>query len=148
MKLKIFILLFITGALVTALAGCKKNAPNQWLLDNTTLIGYNPVIASFTTVPASTTATAGSTIKLDLRYWSQDVIDKVNLNATVGTNAKQTISTTPYQKAYSNVSRTDSLLLQYQVPAGTAPGTTIVVEAQVVNKNTLTISSTLNLKVQ
>lgn len=149
MKFKIYKLLFITGVVAAALSGCKKPDPNQWLEDNTTVIGYNPVIATFTTVPANTTtAAAGSTVKLDLRYWSDSPIDKVNLNATVGTAAKQTITTTAYQKAYSTVSRTDSLLMQYQVPAGTATGTTIVVEAQVINKNTLTVASTISLKVQ
>lgn len=150
MKFNIFKLLFITGTVVAALSSCKKPDPNQWLKDNTTVIGYNPVIASFTTVPSgTTTAAAGSTVKLDLRYWSDGPIDKVNLNATVGTGGtKQTISTTPYQKAYSAVSRTDSLIMQYQVPAGTASGTAIVVEAQVVNKNALTVSSTISLKVQ
>jgi hypothetical protein len=152
MKIKLYKLLLASGVIAAVIAGCKKDDPNQFLKDNVTVVGYNPVIASFTTVPASTTATttvaAGATVKLDLRYWSDDAIDKVNLNATIGTAAKTTISTTPYQKAYSSVSRTDSLNLQYQVPAGTASGTTIVVEAQVINKNTLTAASTVNLKVQ
>lgn len=152
MKFKIYKLLFVSIAFAVAIASCKKPDPNQFLKDNVTVVGYNPLIASFkivpVTVPATTTAAAGSTVKLDLRYWSDDPIDKVNLNATVGAAAKQTISTTPYQRAYSAVSRTDSLNLTYQVPAGTATGTTIVVEAQVVNKNTLTATSTINLKVQ
>lgn len=149
MKFKIYQLLFIPAILAVIAAGCKKDDPNQFLKDNVTVVGYNPVIASFTTSPAGTaTAAAGSTVKLDLRYWSDDPIDKINLNATVGTAAKQTISTSADQKAYSTVSKTDSLNLQYQVPAGTAVGTTIIVEAQIVNKNTLTATSTISLKVQ
>ena len=149
MKIKIYKLLLVTGMLaIAAIAGCKKDDPNQFLKDNVTVIGYNPVIASFTTVPTTTTVAAGGTVKLDLRYWSDDAIDKVNLNATIGAAAKSTVLTTPYQKAYSTVSRTDSLNMQYTVPAGTGSGTTIVIEAQVVNKNTLTAASTISLKVQ
>ncbi|WP_242457742.1 hypothetical protein [Pedobacter sp. BS3] len=36
----------------------------------------------------------------------------------------------------------------YQVPSGLSSGTTITMEAQVVNKNTLSKSATLALKVQ
>lgn len=149
MKFKIYQLLFIPVIVAVIAMGCKKVAPNQFLKDNVTIVGYNPVIASFTTTPAgTTTAVAGSTVKLDLRYWSDDPIDKINLNATVGSGGKANVSSTGYQKAYSTVSRTDSLNLQYQVPAGTAVGTIITVEAQVVNKNSLTATSTINLKVQ
>jgi hypothetical protein len=70
------------------------------------------------------------------------------LRSTVGTGAQQTVSTTAYQKAYSQVSKTDSLLLPYPVPAGLAVGTAIVMEVEVVNKNTLTKKTTLSLKVQ
>lgn len=149
MKKKIFtyIGLLLTGSLF--LTACKKNAPDQWLKDNITIVGKVPVIASFTVKPPQTTnVTSGSTLTLDLRYWSDDPIDKVNLRSTVGTTAQQTISTTPYQKAYSTVSRTDSLLLSYAVPSGLAVGTAIAMEVEVVNKNALTKKLVLNLKVQ
>jgi len=138
--------LFAIAALFSA---CKKNAPDQWLKDNITIIGKVPVIAGFTVKPPQTTNVAsGSTVTLDLRYWSDDPIDKINLRSTVGTTAQQMVSTTAYQKAYSMVSRTDSLLLPYTVPLGLAVGTTIVVEVEVVNKNTLTKKLPLSLKVQ
>jgi hypothetical protein len=146
MKFNILKSLFVAGAITACFISCKKNDPDEWLKDNVTVVGKNPVIASFT-IPAGQTATAGSTVKLDLRYWSEDAIDKINLNATIA-GTKTTVSTTPYQKAYSSVTRTDSLILQYPIPAGTASGTTITMEAQVVNKNSLTATSTVALKVQ
>jgi hypothetical protein len=93
--------------------------------------------------------TSGTPVPLDLRYWSDDPIDKINLRATVGTGAQQLVSTTAYQKAYSSVSRTDSLILSYPVPAGLATGTAIVLEVEVVNKNTLSKKGSLiTLKVK
>lgn len=142
---------YIVGLLTVGmlLSACKKDAPDQWLKDNITIIGKVPVVAGFTVKPPQTTNVgAGSTVILDLRYWSDDPIDKVNLRATVGSTPQQTVSTTAYQKAYSQVSRTDSLLLSYPVPTGLAVGTAIVMEVEVVNKNTLTKKSTLSLKVQ
>lgn len=138
--------LFMLAALFSA---CKKNAPDQFLKDNITIIGKVPVIATFTVVPPQTTnVVAGSPVKLDLRYWSDDEINLINLRATVGTGAQQVVSTTPYQKAYSKVSRTDSLLLSYPVPSGLTTGTSIAMEVEVVNKNALTKKLVLNLKVQ
>lgn len=142
----------ITGlfAITLLMTACKKNAPDQWLQDNITVIGKVPVVAGFTVKPAGTTTVAsGSTVQLDLRYWSDDPIDKINLRSTVGTGDQQLVSTTPYQKAYSSISRTDSLIMAYPVPTGLGTGTKIVLEAEVVNKNTLTKKSALiTLKVQ
>lgn len=146
--LKIFLFSVATAAIFCS---CKKPKPNQWLLDNVTIVGHNPVISTFSVVaPQTTTVAAGSTVNLDLRYWSEDPIDKINLNATVGGAAgtKQTVFTTTDQKAYSAVSRTDSLRMQYQVPAGLASGSTIALEAQIVNKNTLTAATPMTLKIQ
>jgi len=150
MRSKIFKIFILSVAIAAIFCSCKKPKPNQWLLDNVTVVGHNPVIASFSVVaPQTTTVAAGSTVNLDLRYWSEDPIDKINLNATVGAaGTKQTVSTTTDQKAYSTVSRTDSLRIQYQVPTGLASGTTIALEAQIINKNTLTAATPLNLKIQ
>lgn len=144
--LKIMAGLFSMTLLMTA---CKKNAPDQWLQDNITIIGKVPVIASFTVKSPGTNVSSGGTVQLDLRYWSDDPIDKVNLRATVGTGAQQLVSATPYQKAYSSVSRTDSLLISYPVPSGLAAGTSIALEVEVVNKNTLAKKGApITLKVQ
>jgi hypothetical protein len=149
MKKKIFTYMAVLFSGSLLLSACKKNAPDQWLKDNITIVGKVPVIAAFTVKPPQTTNVAsGSTVTLDLRYWSDDPIDKVNLRSTVGTAAQQLVSTTPYQTAYSTVSRTDSLLLTYAVPSGLAVGAAIAMEVEVVNKNALTKKLFLNLKVQ
>ena len=149
MKLKFpqIYLPFLAIALVVT--SCEENDPDQWLKENIQIVGKLPVIASFGVVaPQTTTVPAGSTVNLDLRYWSDDPVDKINLYATVGTGAKQTISSTTYQPAFSNVSKTDSLRLPYTVPAGLASGTSIKVDAEVLNKNTLTKTSSVTLRVQ
>lgn len=149
MKRNISTYVTILFAATMLCAACKKNAPDQWLKDNIDIVGKVPIIAGFTVKPPQTTnVIPGSTVQLDLRYWSDDPIDKINLRATVGAGAQQSVSTTAYQKAYSQVSRTDSLLLAYPVPAGLTVGTAIVMEVEVVNKNALTKKTMLNLKVQ
>lgn len=142
---KIITLLALTTIGFTA---CEKDA-DQFLRDNTTVIGRIPVIAGFKISPtqANNSVTAGQNIILDLRYWSDDPIDKIELKATVGTGTAQTISTTPYQSAYSKVSQTDSLLLNYQVP-NVAVGTAINMQVVVTNKNTLSKSTNLILSVK
>ncbi len=143
---KILIGLLVMTVFTTA---CKKEAPDQWLQDNITIIGKVPVIASFTVKPpASASVTPGSSLQLDLRYWSDEPIDKINLRAAVGAATSELVSTTPYQAAYSKVSRTDSLLIPYVVPTGLAVGTKISVEVEVVNKNTLTKKLILPLTVK
>ena len=149
MKKNILTYLSAVTAVVLLFSACKKDAPDQWLQDNIDIIGKVPVVASFGVKPPQTTNVAsGSTVQLDLRYWSDDPIDKINLRATVGAAAQQPVSTTPYQKAYSAVSKTDSLLLSYPVPSGLTVGTAIALEVDVVNKNALTKKAILNLKVQ
>ena len=143
---KIIVALF---AIVMFTSACKKNAPDQWLQDNITIIGKVPVIASFTVkAPQTANVTAGSALQFDLRYWSDEPIDKINLRSTVGTGTQALISTTAYQKAYSTVSRTDSLLVPFTVPAGVAVGTKIIVEVEVVNQNTLTKKLPITLTVK
>lgn len=141
--------LIILLALITiCFTACEKDA-DQWLKDNTTVIGKLPVIAAFRITPtqANNNVTAGQNIKLDLRYWSDDPIDKIELKATVGTGTVQTVATTPYQSAYSNVSKTDSLILNYTVP-NVSVGTAIAMQVVVTNKNTLSKSSNLALTVR
>lgn len=139
----------LVGLSLILLSSCKKNDPDQWLKDNVEVIGKIPVITSIAVVPPQTTSVqAGSVINLDLRYWSEDEIDQINFRDSVGSAAKKLFLNKPYQKAYSTVSRTDSLLAPYQVPAGLASNTKIIIEAEVVNKNSLKKASTLTLTVK
>lgn len=144
-KLIIIVSLAFTTICFTA---CEKDA-DEWLKDNVTVIGKFPIITAFRINPtqANNNVTAGQNVKLDLRYWSQDPIDKIELRATVGTGTVQTISTTPYQSAYSNVSKTDSLILNYTVP-NVAANTPIAMQVVITNKNTLTRNTNLTLTVR
>lgn len=131
------------------LQACEKDA-DQWLKDNITIIGKVPVIAGFSIRPSQSDnkVPAGQNIKLDLRYWSEDPIDKIELRSMVGTGGSyQLVSSVPYQAAYSNISKTDSLLFDYTVP-NVAVGTAINMEITVINKNTLTKKSVLALTVK
>jgi hypothetical protein len=149
MENRTFKILIALLAMTVFTTACKKEAPDQWLQDNITIIGKVPVIASFTVKPPqNTSVTPGSSLELDLRYWSDEPIDKINLTSTVGTGAPALVSTTAYKAAYSKVSRTDSLILPYVVPAGLAVGTKISVEVEVVNQNTLTKKLVLPLTVK
>lgn len=137
------------GVSLILLSSCKKNDADQWLKDNIEVIGKIPVITSLAVVPPQTVSVqAGSVVNLDLRYWSEDEIDQINFRDSVGTTVKKLFLNKPYQKAYSTVSRTDSLLAPYQVPAGLASNTKIIIEAEVVNKNSLKKVSTLTLTVK
>lgn len=147
MKSKIYYLPLLFLAVLSA--SCEKNDPDEWLKDNIEVVGRFPVIASLAIVPPQTSRVpAGSSVQLDLRYWSDDPVDKINLYATVGAGARQTVSTSAYAKAYSAVSKTDSLILPYQVPAGLASGTSIKLDAEVLNQNTLSRTSSVTLTVQ
>ncbi|MCO4294271.1 hypothetical protein NF867_15525 [Solitalea sp. MAHUQ-68] len=137
--------LFLIAVSSIALVSCEKDA-DQWLQDNVTVIGKYANIAKFSA--PSATAAAGSKIKLDLRYWSEDPIDKINLKDSIGTAAKKQVFTTAYSPAYSAITKTDSLIIEYTVPAGLAPKTVILLEAEVVNKNTLKNTSTFKVTVQ
>ncbi|WP_353132218.1 hypothetical protein [Pseudopedobacter sp.] len=146
MKAKLKYISLIMMSLI--LMSCEKDA-DQWLKDNIKIIGKVPVITSFTVTPAQADnkVPAGQTIKLDLRYWSEDPIDKIELKAAIGAGAYQLVESKPYQKAYSNVSKTDSLIFNYPVP-NVAVGTEINMEVTVLNTNTLKKVSTLKLAVK
>lgn len=147
MKAKLIYISFIMMSMV--LTSCEKDA-DQWLKDNVKIIGKAPVITGFSITPAQADnkVPAGQTIKLDLRYWSDDPIDKIELRSAVGTGAAyQLVESRPYQKAYSNVSKTDSLIFNYSVP-NVAVGTEINMEVTVLNTNTLKKVSTLKLAVK
>ncbi|HEX7365691.1 MAG TPA: hypothetical protein VF273_01270 [Pelobium sp.] len=146
--MKIYKLITLVAISALFFTACEKDA-DQWLKDNTTVIGKLPVIASFKITPtqANNNVTAGQSIKLDLRYWSDDPIDKIELKSTVGSGTSETVSTTPYQSAFSKVSQTDSLLLNYTVP-NVPVGTAVKMQVIVTNKNTLSKSTDLTLTVK
>jgi hypothetical protein len=133
-KLTIYPLL-VVALLAVGLGACDREA-DQDLKDIIKQdLGYQPVIASFTLVsPAPAAVKPGTTCTFDLRYWSEGQIDQVRLLSRVGpTGAFSTVYEQGYTPAYSTISRTDSLRLNYTVPADATAGTRIRVEARVTN---------------
>ncbi len=133
------LLLFVLAA--GLLGACDRDA-DQDLKDIIKQdLGYLPVIASFTlTSPTPAAGTAPTPVKpgavctFDLRYWSEGQIDQVQLQSRLGTTgAFSTVYAQEYTPAYSTISRTDSLRLNYTIPADATAGTRIRVEARVTN---------------
>ncbi|MFP4293399.1 MAG: hypothetical protein ACLFQ0_17310 [Cyclobacteriaceae bacterium] len=99
-------------------------------------LGYLPVITSFSlSSPSATAVQAGSSLTFDLRYWSEADIREIRLLSAVGDAEPTLIDTFPYESAYSSVSRTDSLMMNYQLPANLPSGTEIRFDAVVINEN-------------
>lgn len=114
-------------------------------------LGYVPKISSFTLkAPASTTVPEGSQLSFDLRYWSEGTISDVQFWLIQGTDESM-INEQDYSPAYSHVTRTDSLLFNYQIPAELTSGETFSIQARVTNEGLEQYpakSALVNFKVQ
>ena len=88
----------------------------------------------------------GYAFNTELQYFSQEPVKEINLYSTIGTGARTKISTIPYAPAYSNIKKLDTLLIPYTVPAGQASGTSIKLEYEIVNQNTLNLIRTVTVK--
>ncbi|UJP63695.1 hypothetical protein [Mongoliitalea daihaiensis] len=116
-------------------------------------LGFIPVIANFTLASptASATApTAGTNCTFDLRYWSEGEIDRVQFWVKLGTADPVLVDDRPYAPAFSNISKTDSLLINYTIPAALPVGTVVGMEARVTNKNlpNFPVTRTVNVTVR
>ena len=89
---------------------------------------------------------AGYAFNTELQYFSQDPVKEINLYSTVGSGARTKITTLPYAPAYSNIKKLDTLLVPYTVPAGQVSGTSIKLEYEIVNQNTLNLIRTVTVK--
>lgn len=97
-------------------------------------LGYLPVISAFTLAsPTPSNVRKGTVCRFDLRYWSEGTIAKTTFSARSGTGTPVVFLDRNYTPAYSRVTRTDSLLVDYTVPAEAARGTRIRIEATVIN---------------
>ncbi|MGF1638544.1 MAG: hypothetical protein ACFCUU_15815 [Cyclobacteriaceae bacterium] len=111
-------------------------------------LGYLPVISGFTLrSPAAAQVAPGSTLTLDLRFWTEDQVSEIELFAREGENEAVLVQTYPYQPAYSAISRTDSLLMSFQIPANAADSAVYVFDAVVTNENTLSRTRSLSVTV-
>ncbi len=97
-------------------------------------LGYVPRISTFKLVtPATATVQPGTNLTLDLRFWSEGQIKDIQFYMRSGGQLTK-IGESAYKPAYSKITRTDSLLFNYQVPATVAPGSKFTIQARVANQ--------------
>jgi hypothetical protein len=111
-----------------------------WLDENATSEGKFFPNVFFNTLD-STTFSKGGVVKCNIEYWSKDKIKEVRFYDAVGTAARAVVKTNPYAPAYSAFKKSDTLVYQYTVPVTAASGTSIILDAEVVNENGLTRTS-------
>jgi len=154
MKLNKFIYIASLFALV-AISACKKSI--DFIADNTTPAGSGsyPIssntftdIATKTAIPVTAGYTKGQNLSWEIQYFSQSPIKELNLYETIGTGTRNKIKNYPYQAAYSKTKATDTLIINYQVPATATSGSSVKVETEILNQNTLNLIRTFTYKVK
>lgn len=151
MKNKIFMLSIVAACF---LAACEKS--KDFVEDNTvpTGTGSRPVssnpfrIAGTTTTLDGAKLASGSTFSTELQFFSESKVKEINFYSTVGAAAKNKETTFPYQPAFSKFKGCDTLLIPYTVPAGLTSNTSIKLEYEIINENTLSLTRTATIKVQ
>ncbi len=144
-----------------ALSSCYKENQWDWVGQNTTLTGKgfapvstntlfdlnltNPNNTTSPRIPRSINATistrpeilpAGYTIQTELQYYCIDPLKEILVYQTVGTAARTTLRTIPYQPSFSRNKGLDTLIVEYTVPA-LASGTNIILDLDVMSINGL-----------
>lgn len=149
-----FLLVLTTMAVVVS---CKKST--DFIADESTKSGgYLPVstnalldVNNNTTIGTTATSTKyapGGVVKTELQYFSVDPVKEINLYETVGAGTRNKVGASiPYASAYSAIKKLDTLLVPYTVPAGTASGTTIKLDYEIMNVNTKSTVRTASFKV-
>lgn len=148
---KTYIAIVIAG--IFGFVACTKKS--DFIADNTTPtgVGYRPVSTNPLRIVTANPVidlngakiNSGTTFKTELQYWSESPIKEINVYETVGTGAKTKLQTFEYAPAFSQVKRADTLLVPYTVPT-VASGTSIKLDLEIVNKNTLSLVRTATFK--
>lgn len=110
---------------------------------------HYPVVANIRSLEAQgyeVDFSAGGDVHLELQYWSFDPIDKINFYDVIDSDTSL-IAAFDYQAAFSKRSDTDTLVVQYTVPAVPA-GTEVGLILEVVNENTLIDYGTFDFEVE
>jgi hypothetical protein len=138
--MKVFKNVLIVLTLFALLTGCYQE--DNWLEDNWEKPGeYYPVVSNVTIISDQETYSEGDDIQFDLRFYSKGNVESITALEEYGGNAQEAFAEFAYSDAaYSEVSQTDSLLIDYTVPNGSS-GTTISFEFVVTNENGLTDSN-------
>ncbi len=143
---------------IIGLYACKKE--KDFLRDNVTPtgVGFVPVCTNGlvdmatgkslgTSTSSASVYAAGAAFNTELQFFSEGPIKEINLYNTVGANARAKAGTWPYQKAFSDRKKLDTLLVPYTVPA-VASNTVIKLEYEILNQNSLNVIRTVYVKVQ
>lgn len=134
---------------------CEKS--KDFIADNTipTGVGSRPVSTNPLRIVTATpvrdlnnaTLASGTTFQTEVQFFSEGPVKEINFYATVGNAAKTKVATYPYKAAFSQIKRTDTLLVPYTVPAATS-GTSIKLDYELVNENSLSLVRPATIKVQ
>ncbi|MBC7920008.1 MAG: hypothetical protein H7Z75_02865 [Ferruginibacter sp.] len=151
MKTHPFLLLCLASAVAIGLNSCEEGA--DFAPDNTTKgLGAYPVSANTlvdltngNTITNNRIYATGSQLSFELQYWSDDPIQEINFYGTVGAGTRTPILKQPYVPSFSTIKSADTLVLTYRVPP-VAAGTTIRLEAEIINENTLSVTRTLTIR--
>jgi hypothetical protein len=155
---KYIIIVLLIGA--CALYACDKK--HDFIRDNTTPtgIGSAPIstnaLIDITAVPTKSLGTStgsatvyatGTTFKTELQFFSASPIKEINLYNTIGAGTRTKANTIPYAAAFSATKRLDTLVVPYTIPAAPS-ATTIKLEYEILNQNSLNVIRTVYVKVQ
>jgi hypothetical protein len=139
--------LVFVGFLVLA-TGCFEE--DNFLAENSEPTGDKyPVVSDYSVVGEQDTFQVGETVRLDLRFWSEGTVASINLYDSLivdgsGVRAQQQVaSIDPSNAGFSEVTQTDSLIIEYTVPS-LSDTTTIDLDVEVENDNGLTETNETN----
>ncbi|GJM35230.1 MAG: hypothetical protein DHS20C18_42310 [Saprospiraceae bacterium] len=129
-----FFLLVLSGL---TFSSCYKES--DWLGDNTTTEGKHfPVIAGFELVTEGGPFSEGTSVQLDLDFWSLDAISSIKLYERVDGGDPVEVASFGYTANFQDDSQTDELIMSYTIPSLPADTVQITLDAEVVNENGLT----------
>jgi len=135
--------LVCTGLLLIV-TGCFDE--DSFVDDNAERTGRNfPVITDLSVVSGEEVFQEGETVRLDVRFFSEDPVASVNLLDSLvvdgsGVRAQEQVkSVDASEAAFSAATQTDSLVIEYDVPSNLPADTTFIdLDVEVVNENGLT----------
>jgi hypothetical protein len=82
-------------------------------------------------------------IRFELQYWSETPVTEINLYQTIS-GVREKVMTTAYPSAFSSLKSCDTLLINYTLPSTAA--TTVKLEVEILNENTLSLIRALSVK--
>lgn len=133
---------FLFACMVLLFTGCFEE--DNFFEDNIELTGRSfPVISDLEIINAKSSYAEGETVRLDVRFWSEDPIESIALSdSLIGIRAQQQFTVIPYSEAaFSETSQTDSLVIEYTVPTVPNDTTQINLEVEVTNENGLSLTN-------